>query len=104
MLSSIATSNRKSVFFLQQFPESLALVSNFWLCYDLVSVSVSFVYAQHLAYPHLAVRVFFLKETGLSFFLCRVVFPAFLFDPQVLFMTWMLLFVVAVLELLFCLP
>jgi hypothetical protein len=35
---------------------------------------------------------------------CRVVFPAFLFDPQVLFMTWMLLFVVAVLELLFCLP
>jgi hypothetical protein len=55
-------------------------------------------------YPHLAVRVFFLKETGLSFFLCRVVFPAFLFDPQVLFMTWMLLFVVAVLELLFCLP
>ncbi len=104
VLSSIVTSNRKSVFFLQQFPESLALVSNFWLCYDLVSVSVSVVYAQHLAYPHLAVRVFFLKDTGLSFFLCRVVCPAFLFDPQVLFMTWMLLFVVAVLELLFCLP
>jgi len=104
VLSSIATSNRKSIFFLQQFPESLALVSSFRLCYDLVSVSVSVVYAQHLVYPHLAVRVFFLKETGLSFFLCRVVFPAFLFDPQVLFMTWMLLFVVAVLELLFCLP
>jgi hypothetical protein len=29
-----------------QFPESLALVSSFRLCYDLVSVSVSVVYAQ----------------------------------------------------------
>jgi hypothetical protein len=41
VLSSIATSNRKSVFFLQQFPESLALVSSFRLCYDLVSVSTA---------------------------------------------------------------
>ncbi len=70
VLSSIATSNRKSVF----FPVTVSGVfgsrfSNFWLCYDLVSVSVSVVYAQHLAYPHSV----FLEGAGLSFF-CVVLF------------------------------